>query len=174
MEPQQLELHPPSSGAGGDEGVDPVGERLRIGALVLGRQPDRRLGDAGESVDPLPAIEGQRDRSHQLGELPSGHAPGELHLEQPLPSLEIALHAQRVAEGAGPHGGDASGIEADLDPGAEAGDARRTPVGQLAANVDHRHRHRREEQRPEEHRHPSDPAPHRPPSPAARSSWSRP
>ena len=87
----------------------------------------------GESVDALPAIEGERHGTHQLGELAAGDPTTELHLEEALAGLEVSLHAERVPERPGAHGRNAAGVEADLDPRGEAGKAGHAAVRELIA-----------------------------------------
>ena len=174
LQSEHLEFDSPASPVRRDEGVDPVRQRLRVGTLVLRCGAHRLLRHVGEPVDPLLPVEGDRGAADQLGELAAGDPPPQLHLEEALAGLEIALHPQRVLERPCAHGGDAPGIEAHLDPRGEAGKAGHVPVGQLIADVHHQHQRRDDHADEQQAREAPDPPSHAPPSAWTVSSWSRP
>ncbi len=88
--------------------------------MALGKILEDLAGEAAEAVGAHVTVDGEGGGADEGGQLSRGEAAGEIHLEEALLGVEIALGADGVLEGFGPDARDAEGIALDGDGGREA------------------------------------------------------
>ena len=121
-------------------GVDAVGVVLQVLAGARRQQRQLLLGDPAPAERAHDAIGLQRVGvlAHQLGQPAGGDVAAQVHLEEPVLGVDVALRVEQVARGVGVDLRDAARVAQHLDVGRQAGDLDRAgPVRQRTADGDH-------------------------------------